>query len=115
LGTFKQTYIFYLERKDELTGEGPLLKYGKKGKQINHIVDLGTSESLTSKLVIVRHATSKRKFQIITEDVKLSLKAETPEEREAWITDLTRETSDSIQHTIINIGDMNSQMEDQHI
>jgi PH domain len=40
LKRFKKAYIFYLEKKDDITGEGPLLKYGKKGKPINHVMDL---------------------------------------------------------------------------
>lgn len=40
LKRFKVAYMFYLEKRDELTGQGPFLKYGKRGKAVNHVLDL---------------------------------------------------------------------------
>jgi hypothetical protein len=36
----KQQYVFYLEKRDENTGIGPFLKYGKKGKNVTAMIDL---------------------------------------------------------------------------
>lgn len=40
LKRFRVAYMFYLEKRDELTGLGPFLKYGKRGKNIHHVLDL---------------------------------------------------------------------------
>jgi hypothetical protein len=41
LKMYNNQYYFYLERRDESAGIGPLLKYGKKGKIISRCLDLG--------------------------------------------------------------------------
>ena len=41
LKMYNNQYYFYLERRDESAGIGPLLKYGKKAKIISHCLDLG--------------------------------------------------------------------------
>jgi hypothetical protein len=40
LRSYKKLSHFYLERRDEQTGCGPYLKYGRKGKPIKHVMDL---------------------------------------------------------------------------
>jgi len=40
LKMYNNQYHFYLEKKDDLTGLGPYLKYGKIGKNINYCLDL---------------------------------------------------------------------------
>ena len=88
--------MFYLEKIDEITGAGPYLKYGRVGKPITSAIDLipnqnESHETWNGTHVIKEHG-SRRKFKVITEEVSLSLKAETTEERESWITALVKET-----------------------
>lgn len=40
LKRYKKQYMFYLEKKDDLSGAGPFLKYGRKGKPISAVIDL---------------------------------------------------------------------------
>ena len=41
LKMYSNQYLFYLEKRNEVTGQGPFLKYGRKGKSVNQMVDLG--------------------------------------------------------------------------
>ena len=41
LKMYSNLYHFYLEKRDEGLGIGPLLKYGRKGKKVNYFIDLG--------------------------------------------------------------------------
>ena len=96
LRVYKKQYLFYLEKRDEGTLVGPLLKYGKKGKTISDVVDLSVrsvdqTEGINGVLV-VRDPDSQRKFKVITQEGSLLLKAETHEERESWIHALVQET-----------------------
>lgn len=97
LKRFKKAYMFYLEKMDEDKSVGPLLKYGQKGKPLKHTLDLSQKpvEQTDGQngVIVLRVQGSKRKFKIITEDCTLSLKAETPEEREDWIQHLMHETA----------------------
>ncbi len=38
---FNRPYMVYFERRNENNGQGPFLKYGSKGKPIDHCLDLG--------------------------------------------------------------------------
>ena len=84
LKMYSKYYIFYLERKDETTGIGPILKYGRKGKSVSTIIDLSQrpvdSTEGANGVLVIRHPTSRRKFKIITEEIRLLLKADTLEE-----------------------------------
>lgn len=85
---YKQ-YIFYLEKRDEATGIGPLLKYGHKGKPIKHVLDLSyrpvDSAVGYNGVIINKKSESRRKFKIITQEETLILKAENTQEREQWM------------------------------
>ena len=96
LKMYKKQYLFYLEKRDENTLVGPLLKYGKKGKTISHILDLSCrpvdqTEGLNG-VLFVRDPDSARKFKVVTQEGSLLLKAETAEERDQWIHSLVQET-----------------------
>jgi hypothetical protein len=87
--TFKP-YLFYLEKRDDATGVGPLLKYGHKGKPITHVLDLGyrpvdNTEGLNGVLVVRKANSKKNQFKIITSEETIRLVAETPDERDSWI------------------------------
>lgn len=78
-GTILKLYnnecMFYLEKKGEVKEgsglfAGPFLKYGHKKKQVSHSIDLG-SQSVR----VIRVPNNKTKFQIVTHDQKLKLKA----------------------------------------
>jgi len=60
--------MFYLEKRDELTGTGPYLKYGKKGKAVSNVIDLGASNDLNQQdsTFIVKNNDQGSKFKIIT-------------------------------------------------
>ena len=49
--------MFYYERKDETTGAGPYLKFGKKGKPVTTVLDLGQEG-----VEVLRVTGSQRKF-----------------------------------------------------
>ena len=40
LKMYNKQYHFYLEKRDEMTGLGPFLKYGKAGKNVTACMDL---------------------------------------------------------------------------
>jgi hypothetical protein len=65
--------MFYLEKKDEFSGNGPYLKYGRKGKPITAVIDLCTKTSEASEGIngvhVIKDQSSKRKFKIFTEEV----------------------------------------------
>ncbi len=66
--------MFYYEKRDETTGMGPYIKYGKKGKTVNHVLDLGGEAS--GAVQIVRVSESQRKFRINTKSKQLVVKSE---------------------------------------
>ncbi len=94
LWRYTKQALFYLERRDEQTGQGPYLKYGPKGKTVKHAVDLSyrpVDEGFNGVLV-VKQPESKRKFKVVTQELTVYLKAETAEERESWVQALAQET-----------------------
>ena len=94
--------MFYLEKKDEATGLGPYLKYGRKGKPVSALIDLSHKEIEHTEglngILVIRNPDSKRKFKIVTEDVTLAVKAETAEERDSWIKALIDESQVNISY-----------------
>jgi PH domain len=68
---YKDKYLFYLE-------EPSFLKFGKKDKPLLSCLDLSMASL---------HVTndSKTKFKIISPRLTLSLKAESPSERDSWV------------------------------
>lgn len=59
--------MFYYERRDE-GGNGPYLKFGKKGKTVNHVLDLGVGSEIGSAVLIAKVAGSHRKIRINTKN-----------------------------------------------
>ena len=103
LKRYKKQYMFYLEKRDEITGAGPFLKYGRVGKPVSAVIDLSLKpatalEGVSSTHVFKDQGKSRTKFKLITEEVSLSLKAESPEERDSWIHALIHETQAMISH-----------------
>ncbi len=67
---YKKQYLFFLEKRDEKNDIGPLLKYGRKGKPVAHIIDLsakpvGQTEGLNG-ILVVNSSLKDSKFKIIT-------------------------------------------------
>lgn len=71
---------FYLERRAEsIEGGitfGPYLKYGPKRKPVQACIDLSMSSN-DSRVELIKSPGSKTKFQIVTPDAILKLKAAT--------------------------------------
>ena len=93
---YKKQYLFYLEKRDEKNDIGPLLKFGRKGKPVAHIIDLSArpvdqTDGLNG-ILVVKTSDKDSKFKIITQEVTLKLKAENPTERDSWIQVLVQET-----------------------
>jgi hypothetical protein len=76
LQRFNKPYMFYYEKRDEAAAagwNGPYLKYGKKGKTVNHVVDLGAGSGEISNgggaaVLIAKVAGSNRKIRINTKN-----------------------------------------------
>ena len=86
---YNNQYHFYLEKRDDFTGLGPYLKYGKIGKNVSYCLDLTEttkSDGLNSRsFLLVKEPNSSTKFKIVTPHLTLYLKAETRDSREQWI------------------------------
>jgi hypothetical protein len=80
--------MFYYERKDESTGAGPYLKFGKKGKPVTTVLDLGQEG-----VEVLRVTGSQRKFRINAGTAQHTMKCESKQDMEEWISILG--TSDS--------------------
>jgi hypothetical protein len=70
LKMYNKQYHFYLEKRDEMTGLGPYLKYGKAGKNVTacmNLSDHSKGEGAVSRgFLIVKEPTSNSRFKIIT-------------------------------------------------
>lgn len=60
---------FYFEKRDQILGVGPLLKYGKKGKRVTSVLDLGCDdeEGGWQGTLVIKNPKSRTKFKIVTE------------------------------------------------
>ena len=90
LKMYNNQYNFYLEKKDPLTGAGPFLKFGRRGKTISTIIDLSMRlvdglASVKNGIMALKEPDSNTRFKIITSEETLHLKAENKSERDNWI------------------------------
>lgn len=98
LKMYNNLYHFYLEKRDDVIGVGPFLKYGRKGKNSSYSLDLGVREipgGVTLGTLVIKNPESRTKFKIVTNQLTLRLRAETRSDREAWYTALLQEISKS--------------------
>jgi hypothetical protein len=89
LQRFNKPYMFYFERRDEGGMGGPYLKFGKKGKTVNNVLDLGVGSgeipNTGASVLITKVAGSHRKIRISTKNNLLVVKCESISECEEWI------------------------------
>jgi hypothetical protein len=64
-----------LEKGDENVGTVATLKYGKKGKNVSHVLELQTTQSGEG-ILIAKETSSSTRFKIITSSNILYLKAD---------------------------------------
>ena len=91
LQRFNVPYMFYYEKKDEMTGTGPYLKYGKKGKTVNHVLDLSSCGCPGETVQIIKMPESKRKFKINSKNKSMEVKCESQNEWDEWASVLCAE------------------------
>ena len=90
LRLYNNECMFYLEKRvDGCPPVGPFLKFGPKKKPLTTCVDLGPSPN--GRVRLQRVNGSRTKFQIITNDQTLKLKAGSNQEREQWMQALSLE------------------------
>ena len=66
LKMFSNQYHFYLEQRDEVSGKGPYLKFGRKGKNVTNLIDLSARETGPGLNGILALKLSGTKFKVIT-------------------------------------------------
>jgi hypothetical protein len=96
LKMYSNQYHFYLESRDELRNRGPYLKFGRKGKAINSLIDLSAQESngVLNGIMALKQAGAK--FKIITSTQTLHLKADNRQERDKWIEAIMEASSNAM-------------------
>lgn len=70
LKMYSNQYHFYLEKRDEIKGTGPYLKYGRKGKNVSYVIDLSFKNvegtDAENGIMALREHDSRTKFRVIT-------------------------------------------------
>ena len=75
LKMYNNQYHFYLEKGDESVGTVPCLKYGKKGKNVTHYLELQSNKK-SEGILVVKEPSSSTRFKILTSTGILYLKSD---------------------------------------